>query len=99
MKGLTILLLLILCILQYKLWIGNGSLTEVHHLKKARNELRDQNRKLEERNESLAAEVMDLKHGHEAVEERARSELGMIRSDETFYQIIDGEDLSGIREE
>lgn len=99
MKGLTILLLLILCFLQYKLWIGNGSLTEVHHLKQAREELRTENRKLAERNESLAAEVMDLKHGQEAVEERARSELGMIKSDETFYQIVDGENLSGSRKD
>ena len=99
MKGLTILLLLILCFLQYKLWIGNGSLTEVHHLEQARDELREENKKLAERNESLAAEVMDLKHGQEAVEERARSELGMIKSNETFYQIIDGDNLSSIRED
>lgn len=89
MKGLTLLLLLILCFLQYKLWIGNGSLTEVHHLKQGRQELRAENEQLAERNESLAAEVMDLKHGQEAVEERARSELGMIKSNETFYQIVD----------
>lgn len=99
MKGLTILLLLILCFLQYKLWIGNGSLTEVHHLEQSRKELREENRKLEQRNESLAAEVMDLKHGQEAVEERARSELGMIKSNETFYQIIDGDNLSSMRED
>lgn len=89
MKGLTLLLLLLLCFLQYKLWIGNGSLTEVHHLQQNRQELRAENTRLAERNESLAAEVMDLKHGQEAVEERARSELGMIKSNETFYQIVD----------
>lgn len=99
MRGLTLLLLLILCFLQYKLWIGNGSLTEVHHMETARNELRAENRQLAERNESLAAEVMDLKHGQEALEERARSELGMIKSGETFYQIIDSENLSSIRED
>lgn len=96
MKGLTLLLLFLLCLLQYKLWIGNGSLTEVHHLQQTRNELREDNQRLHERNESLAAEVMDLKHGQHALEERARSELGMIRSNETFYQIIDRDNLSSI---
>ncbi len=96
MKGLTLLLLLLLCLLQYKLWIGNGSLTEVHHLQQTRNDLREDNQRLRERNESLAAEVMDLKHGQDALEERARSELGMIRSNETFYQIINRDNLSSI---
>lgn len=96
MKGLTLLLLLLLCFLQYKLWIGNGSLTEVRHLEEVRAELRAENKQIKERNESLAAEVMDLKHGHEALEERARSELGMIKSNETFYQIIDRENLPSI---
>ncbi|MCS3903764.1 cell division protein FtsB [Methylohalomonas lacus] len=96
MKGLTLLLLLLLCFLQYQLWIGNGSLTEVNHLQQTRAELREQNQRLSERNESLAAEVMDLKHGKEALEERARSELGMIRANETFYQIVDRENLSSI---
>ncbi len=54
MKGLTLLLLLIFCFLQYKLWIGNGSLTEVHHLKQDRQALRAENNRLVERNESLA---------------------------------------------
>ncbi|MDZ7735766.1 MAG: cell division protein FtsB [Gammaproteobacteria bacterium] len=99
MRGLTLLLLLILCFLQYKLWIGNGSLTEAHHMEATRDELRAENRQLAERNKSLAAEVMDLKHGQEALEERARSELGMIKSGETFYQIIDSENLSSIRED
>lgn len=99
MKGLTLLLLLILCFLQYRLWIGNGSLTEVRHMEATRDELRAENDRLAERNESLAAEVMDLKHGQEALEERARSELGMIKSDEMFYQIIDSENLSSIRED
>lgn len=99
MKGLIFLLLLILCFLQYKLWIGNGSMTEVHHLEETRQELRAENKRLNERNKSLAAEVMDLKHGQKAVEERARSELGMIKSNETFYQIIDRDNLSSISEE
>lgn len=98
MKGLTILLLLMLCFLQYQLWAGNGSLTEVNHLKQSRTEIQAQIEQLHERNESLAAEVMDLKHGQEALEERARTELGMIRADEVFYQIVDRDNLSGIEE-
>ena len=55
----------------------------------------DENQRLRERNASLAAEVIDLKHGMEAVEERARSEMGMIKSDEMFYQIINSKDATG----
>lgn len=89
MKVLTILFLLLLVFLQYKLWIGNGSLTEVHHLKNTKNMLVLENEELKERNQSLAAEVLDLKQGQEAIEERARSEMGMVKLDETFYQIIE----------
>jgi len=99
MKGLITLLFLLLCILQYKLWIGNGSLTEVRHLQNTRDELRAETARLKERNQSLSAEVIDLKHGQEAVEERARSELGMIETKETFYQIVDGDSLSRARED
>lgn len=99
MKTLLLILGLLLVLLQYKLWIGTGSLTEVHHLQKIRTELKTETGQLEERNESLAAEVMDLKHGQEAVEERARSELGMIQSDEVFYQIVDQQNMSDLRQD
>ncbi len=89
MKLITSLFLVLFLLLQYRLWIGNGSLTEVHHLRNAKIELADENNRLMERNQSLAAEVLDLKQGQEAIEERARSEMGMIKTGETFYQIID----------
>ena len=89
MKLITLLFLILLILLQYRLWIGNGSLTEVHHLRAEKVELARENDGLMERNQSLAAEVLDLKQGQEAIEERARSEMGMIKLDETFYQIID----------
>ena len=88
MKFITTLLLILLVLLQYRLWIGNGSLTEVHHLEQVKQAQILENRQLTERNQSLAAEVFDLKQGYEAIEERARSEMGMIKDDETFYQII-----------
>ena len=95
MKVITLLFLVLLLLLQYRLWIGQGSLTEVHHLDAAKIRLEEENNRLRERNQSLAAEVLDLKHGQEAIEERARSEMGMIKVDETFYQIID----SGLSEQ
>lgn len=64
-------------------------MTEVHHLEKQVSQVKQENQKLKERNLSLTAEVYDLKQGQEAIEERARSEMGMIKYDETFYQIID----------
>lgn len=94
MKTLVLTLALLLCFLQYKLWLGSGSLNEVRQLEDNRLALINENSELAERNESLAAEVMDLKHGKDAVEERARSEMGMIRSDEYFYQIIDRQNVS-----
>jgi len=88
MKFVSLILIILLAALQYRLWIGNGSLTEVHHLEQTRQGLQDEIRQLQERNQSLAAEVNDLKHGNDAIEERARTQMGMIRKDEVFYQII-----------
>lgn len=89
MKPMTIVFVLLLVLLQYRLWAGNGSLTEVNQLKQQIAQIELENNQLLERNQSLAAEVRDLKQGYEAIEERARSEMGMIKYDETFYQIID----------
>lgn len=75
--------------LQYRLWVGEGSLAEVHNLKQA---IQAQQAELEvqkKRNQVLEAEVRDLKKGTEALEERARTELGMIRRGEVFYQVIE----------
>ena len=92
MKPLIIILLVVLALLQYRLWFSPGGLTDVKQLEQAKQDLVDENEQLEERNASLAAEVIDLQHGLEAVEERARSEMGMIKSGEVFYQIIDNPD-------
>ncbi len=82
-------LLLLLLGLQYRLWVGEGSLAEVASLKRQlaqqRNELKD----LHERNATLQAEVDDLKKGLAAIEARARSELGLIRQGETYFQLLD----------
>jgi len=98
MKFISLILIILLVMLQYRLWIGNGSLTEVHHLEQTRQDLLDENRKLQERNKSLAAEVNDLKHGNDAIEERARTEMGMIKKDEVFYQIIHQQPAAAVQE-
>lgn len=92
MKPIMILLTVILILLQYRLWFSHDGLPSVLHLYRAVEIQRQDNAVLEERNQVLAAEVQDLKSGLDALEERARSELGMIKQDETFFQIIEGAD-------
>ena len=77
----------LLVLLQYRLWMTDGGLREVRQLEAALGEQTEVNRSLASRNAALEAEVLDLKQGLDAVEERARAELGMVRDDETFYQI------------
>jgi len=89
MRWLIWLLLILLVLLQYRLWVGDGSLAEVWDLFQQVEVQKTENRELRERNQALDAEVQDLKQGLEAIEERAREELGMTREDETFYQIIE----------
>lgn len=83
------LFLSVLAILQYDLWFGDGSLTAAWRLERNISEQQQQNEQLQLRNDTLDAEVTDLKSGLAAIEERARSELGMIKQGETFVQIID----------
>ena len=86
---LLVLLLVLLGWLQYRLWFGSGGEREVEALQQqVRQQARD-NTGLKQRNEALAAEVEDLKSGEAAVEERARSELGMIKPGETFYRVVE----------
>jgi len=92
MKVLISILIVLLLILQYKLWFGDGNMREVWKLQAAIEEQKKENEKLRERNAALEAEVQDLKQGLEAIEERARSELGMIKKGETFYQIIENDE-------
>ncbi|HUL55437.1 MAG TPA: cell division protein FtsB [Usitatibacter sp.] len=88
MKTLALVLAGLLLGLQYPLWIGKGSWTKVWELERTLAANREGNAKLKARNDALDAEVRDLKEGMEAIEERARLELGMIRRDEIFYQVV-----------
>lgn len=89
MKWLTALLLVLLVGLQYKLWFGEGNPPEVWQLRETLETQQAENRQLRSRNEALEAEVIDLKTGLDAIEERARRELGMIGEDEVFFQVVD----------
>lgn len=82
-------LVLVLFGLQYRLWVGEGSLAQVTELKQQISEQRGENERLQERNRVLEAEVMELKKGMETVEERARHELGMVKDGETLYQLAE----------
>lgn len=89
MRWLVVLLTGLLLALQYKLWVADGGLGDVWRIGREVQEQKLTNAQLRERNQALEGEVHDLKRGLEAIEERARSELGMIRDGETFYQIVD----------
>jgi cell division protein FtsB len=89
MRWLIWLLVVLLVLLQYKLWVGDGSFAEVWDLYQQVETQREDNQQLRERNQALEAEVQDLKQGLGAIEERAREELGMVKEGETFYQIIE----------
>lgn len=89
MKTVIAVLVVLLLGLQFRLWVADGGLAEVHRLERQVNEQRQQNERLRERNRALAAEVRDLKQGLAAVEARARSELGMVGPGETFYQVVE----------
>ena len=87
MRFLMVVLAVVLVLLQARLWLSNGGLREVWRLEAEVARRHDENGRLAARNSALEAEVRDLKQGLAAAEERARTELGMIHADETFYQI------------
>lgn len=89
MKAIIAALALLFVLLQFKLWFGEGSMKDVWQLENAIAQQSRENAQLKERNQTLIAEVEDLKQGLEAIEERARSELGMIKQNETYYQVVD----------
>ena len=89
MRLITIALLALLVLIQYPLWLGKGGWLRVGELDKQVTAARVKNEDLKERNAKLDSEVQDLKNGTAAVEERARFELGMIKKDEIFVQILD----------
>jgi cell division protein FtsB len=89
LRYVALLLLILLLALEVKLWTGDWSMREVWRLRQRVAEQKQENLKLKQRNEALSAEVQDLKNGNEAIEERARSELGLVKPGETFYQVVD----------
>jgi cell division protein FtsB len=88
MKWLAAALLSVVLLLQYRLWLSGDGVRELSRLGESVEHQKAENAELEERNEQLVAEVADLKAGMAAIEERARSELGMIGRNETFYQVV-----------
>ena len=89
MRWLTIILVALIAVLQYPLWLGKGGWLKVWDYNRLLTEQQAVTRQLEARNAGLDAEVRDLKQGYEAIEERARFELGMVRDGEVFVQLPD----------
>lgn len=89
MKALIVGLLVTLALLQWRLWAGDGGMAELRDLEQLLADQQTENDRLQQRNQMLENEILDLKNGLEAIEERARSDLGMIREGETFYMIIE----------
>src|SRR6202167_6731766 len=88
MKWLALALFAALLLLQYRLWLSNDGVPEVLRLRSAVAARQADNARVSERNRQLAAEVRDLKQGYSALEERARTDLGMIAGNESFYQVV-----------
>ena len=88
MNWLVVGLALVILLLQYRIWLSEDGVRDLDRLRRAVAAQRSSNDQLAERNRQLAAEVRDLKTGLAALEERARSALGMIASHETFYQVV-----------
>jgi cell division protein FtsB len=89
MKLVTLILIALIAALQYPLWLGKGSWSRVWEVDRQLHEQAQANQNLQARNTALDAEVRNLKQGLEAIEERARSELGMIKQNEIFFQILE----------
>jgi cell division protein FtsB len=101
MRIITLILFVLLVLLQFKLWLGEGGFREVKRLETRVEEQRQKNADLLQRNSELQAEVEDLRERLDAVEERARSELGLIKPAEQFYQVVPpppGEQQAGRKE-
>ncbi len=90
MRLLAVAFVALIAALQYPMWLGKGGWLQVRELDRQIVAQRTVNAGLKQRNDALDAEVRDLKSGYEAIEERARSELGMIRQDEVFFQLQEG---------
>ena len=95
MRWLLGVLLILLVILQYRLWIAEGSLAEQQRLKAQVEEFTRVNEALEARNAVLEREVLELQSGNAGVEQRAREQLNLVGEGETFYQVEEAEDSRG----
>lgn len=91
MRLMTAILLIFLLLLQYRLWFGKNSVPDYYVLQQEVERQKLDNEKLMQRNKILYADIDDLKSGVEAIEERARNELGLIKEHETFFRIIPAE--------
>lgn len=89
LRWLTLILAGLIAVLQYPLWLGKGSWLKAWEVDQELSKQRQENTRLKARNSSLEAEVKDLKTGYGAIEERARSELGMLKQDEIFFQVLE----------
>lgn len=89
MKTMTVILLALLGLLQYKFWLGEGSIAQILQLKTEIGQYNKIITQWHERNSALVAEIKDLKLGTQAIEELGRSQLGMVKYGETFYQIVE----------
>ena len=89
LRYIALILLILLIALQIKFWTGEGGMRDVWRLQERITEQKAENLKLKQRNEALSAEVQDLKSGKGAIEERARTELGLIKPGEVFYQVVE----------
>ena len=88
MKFISLILVVLVCLLQYRLWFGKNSVPDYLEMEQQVIEQQKQNANLRQRNNLLKADIEDLKMGIEAIEERARNELGLIKQGETFYRIL-----------
>jgi cell division protein FtsB len=89
LRYVALLLVILLIALEVKLWVGQGGMAEVWRLEKSVADQKQENEALKVRNDALVAEVANLKDGDEAIEERARSELGLVKPGEQFYQVVE----------
>ena len=89
LRWVALILIIVLIALQVRLWTGQGGLRDVWRLQQRVAQQKAENAQLKKRNETLSAEVEDLKHGEEAVEDRMRSELGLLKPGEMFYQVVE----------
>lgn len=89
MKWISLFLFILFVALQYQLWIGDGSLAHIDRLERQIEQQQQENERLAQRNKLLEVEVQALRSGTDAIEEKARSDMGMIKEGETFYMVVD----------